>query len=125
AAARQRAIVRRQLRKFPDAPDAFAFVVALVEDVVFADVFFGPGAFAVAGIVAALDGEFADPVAAFTGHLAVLKGEAQFHEMAAGNAFLQEIAGPRAGRKARIGFERRHLIGFHGIILGTIFISLS
>src|SRR4051812_25057460 len=56
------------VRDIPDAPDAFAFVVAGVEDVVLADVVLDPTALAVGQVVPALDGERPDGVAAAAGH---------------------------------------------------------
>src|SRR5262249_27061613 len=51
-------------RPLPGSPDAFALVIALVVNRVPADVLFGPPALARLELVAALEDECADPVAA-------------------------------------------------------------
>src|SRR5262249_13899688 len=70
----------------PATPDAFAFVKALIEDVVFADVALGPVTFAVRQVIATTDDEGADPIAALAGHAASAKRELQLHQMAAGKS---------------------------------------
>src|SRR5207249_2548157 len=101
------ALLRRVLTggDLPCPPDAFAFVEALVEDIVLAEIAFAPVAPAVFGGVAPAQHERADPVAAFSRDGAVAKGQTQFHQVPPRNERLQEEAGPRAAREAGIGFD--------------------
>src|SRR5207245_1362799 len=87
------------------APDAFAFVEAVVENVVLAEVALGPMAMSGSNFVAAADREFADPIAALAGHDAVLKSQVQLHAVLAGNLRLEEEAGPGPAGIVRVGFE--------------------
>src|SRR5262249_34050356 len=95
---------------FPDAPDAFALVETLVEDVVLAEVALGPVALAVPDAVATADEEAPDPVAPLALDDAAAKGEAQLREVAPGGEPLQEIARPGPAREARVGLQ---LCGAH------------
>src|SRR5262249_39700993 len=94
-----------RVAEFPRAPDAFAFVVPLVEYVVAALVALGPMALAVAEIVATTDGKGADPVAAFAADFAGLEGEPGFHQVASRELLLQKEPRPGTAGEAGIGFD--------------------
>jgi hypothetical protein len=87
---------------FPHPPNAFAFVIALVENIVLADVTLCPITFAVLNLIFAFHDEFSDAIAALTGEDALAKGQIHFHRMSTG---LNEIPGPRPAGKAGIGFQ--------------------
>ena len=73
-AASQRGILLRT-RNFPHTPNALAFVVTQIEDVVLPDVAFGPGAFAIRKGILTIHREIADIVSAFAGDLTLAEGE--------------------------------------------------
>src|SRR6266404_4997112 len=90
---------------FPDSPNTLAFVVALVEDIVLPHVALGPVTFAIGEEIRPAHDEIAYVVPASAGHLSLLKGEVQLHQMTPRDSRLKKIAGPRAAGEAGIGFQ--------------------
>src|SRR5262249_49553567 len=86
----------------PHSPNAFAFVVTVVEDIMLAKIPLGPMTPPVLDAVFASYDKSPNPVPAFAGKNTLSKGQLQIHLVLSS---LDEISRPGPARKARVGLQ--------------------